>query len=173
MFSSGKWFFRRAFSWQSLFHRGKKFFWPRCLLSDALSRSSFFLSPNAHLPRRRFQDCTVFDISTRRYTGGCFRRPGGWGSWPRCLLFDVCLLTRKELPTTDITSGKTSLFAYPAAGKISFRPDVPTSVASSPRCVSAHDRAMSNESKSPANSRRRRPLKASQGSLKCHSLRIR
>ena len=99
MFSSGKWFFRRAFSWQSLFHRGKKFFWPRCLLSDALSRSSFFLSPNAHLPRRRFQDCTVFDISTWRYTGGCFRRPGGWVLGPDvCSLMFVCSHAKNYLP---------------------------------------------------------------------------
>ena len=50
-----------------------------------------------------------------------------------------------------------------------FCPDVPTSVATFRRA----DRAKSSASKSPANSRRRRHLKASQGSPKCHSLRIR
>ena len=101
-------------------------------------------------------------------TGGMFSPSPGRG----VLGPDVCCtgpLTRKDVSTTEISSGKTSLFAYPAAGKAPFLP----------RCshqrgvsVSTH-RAKSNASKSPANSRRRRPLKASQGRPKCHSLRIR
>ena len=113
--------------------------------------------------------CMQAHISDGYYShrGDVFAEPGAGVLGP-----DVCCtgpLTRKDVSTTEISSGKTSLFAYPAAGKAPFLP----------RCshqrgvsVSTH-RAKSNASKSPANSRRRRPLKASQGRPKCHSLRIR
>ena len=65
--------------------------------------------------------------------------------------------------------GEVRFSPTPRPARFLFCPDVSTSVATFRRA----DRAKSSASKSPANSRRRRHLKASQGSLKCHSLRIR
>ena len=166
---------------------------PHRVRSNVLSRASddavpakVFLAPMSVVPgaahtQRRHTTLSILPPATVRFPH--------WDGSPRCkhrgvvckairayspmsLGPDVCCtgpLTRKDVSTTEISSGKTSLFAYPAAGKAPFLP----------RCshqrgvsVSTH-RAKSNASKSPANSRRRRPLKASQGRPKCHSLRIR
>ena len=57
------------------FPSGKEIFLaPMFSLRCIVAFEFFFLSPNAHLPMRRFQNCPVFAISTWRHTGGCFRR---------------------------------------------------------------------------------------------------